>query len=184
MTIKLATYLSIITLSTLTLGLQSVHAETVTTKTEVKQIDLPQTQKIDFMSFDNNKDGALSKAEVGSAIFKMFDPDGNAVIDNLEFDKKVIMTSIPMKEDVVVTTDFNDDGSPDDTSTSSREFMEMSKLAMFDENRDGLSAHDFLDTAMRKYDLNHDNLLDSMEWKRAYAERVTPLNSVNSRYNN
>lgn len=75
-----------------------VNAETVTTKTVVSTKHLNGVDRVNFASFDLNGDGILSMSEVGERLFYAFDMDGNEVIDNIEMNKKSVMTipSLPL----------------------------------------------------------------------------------------
>ena len=40
-------------------------------------------------------------------LFKLFDQDGNEVIDNKEYEKRTVLTVVPMKKDTIVRYDFD-----------------------------------------------------------------------------
>lgn len=162
------------------------QAPTVTTTkdTFITQQEQSGTIKVNFSDFDANKDGSLSRNEVGGKLFYIFDTDGNQVIDNIEYTKAMVLTIIPMEKKEITTIDFNDDGIPDNTSYSQEEFFEQSKLARFDQNKNGLSAQEFLDRRVYwSLDDNKDKTVDIEEWKRAYIASLQPSAANPNRYN-
>jgi hypothetical protein len=164
----------------------TTQAPTVTTTkdTFITQQDVPGTQKVNFSDFDANKDGTLSRNEVGGKLFYIFDTDGNQVIDNIEYTRPMVLTIIPMEKKEITTIDFNDDGVADSTSYSQEEFFEQSKLARFDQNKNGLSAREFLDRRVYwNLDDNKDKTVDIKEWKRAYIASLQPSAANPNRYN-
>lgn len=165
----------------LTTGLAS--AETVTTKTTVQQIDMPDMKKIKFQDLDLNKDGILSRDEVGEKLFKLYDTDNNKMIDNLEIKKKSVWTFIPLEKKELTMIDFDDDGKVDEINEKGEEFAEKSMLARFDKDRDGLSAEEFLGLSILQLDTNKTKIVELSEWKAAYIARVKALNADNFRYN-
>lgn len=163
--------------------LNSATAATVTTDTIVAQQELDGTQKVNFAEFDVNKDGRLSRAEVGEKLFYIFDTDGNHVIDNIEYARPMILTIIPMEKQEITTVDFDDDGIPDSTTFNTEQFYEQSMLARFAKDKDGLSAKDFLGRVYWQLDDNKDKTVDLKEFKEAYIESVTPSAANPNRYN-
>ncbi len=158
-------------------------AETVTTKTYIQQKDLPDMNKVNFSAFDVNQDGQFSMKEVGERLFESFDRDGNQLIDNLEWDHKSVMTIIPMEEETFQYSDGNSDGVPETATYEYDQFFEMSGLAKFDKNLNGLSAQEFIGTPFQKLDDDDDNLINMEEWKEAYLESVIPASAEQERYN-
>ncbi|MEK7801847.1 MAG: hypothetical protein AAB276_05275, partial [Pseudomonadota bacterium] len=121
-----------------------VHAATVTTETVVTAKAVPNTKKIDFMAFDANHDNILSMSEVGQKLFKLYDTDGNEVIDNIEYKKQSVMTIIPMQKEIFTFVDVNSDGSIDRAAYSYKDFIKLSGLMRFDNDMNGLSPEEFL----------------------------------------
>jgi hypothetical protein len=153
------------------------RAETVRQNTTVTQVEIPNAEKIDFSAFDLNKDGVLSRAEVGEKLFYVFDVDGNHVIDNIEFNRKTVLTFIPMESQTVTAYDFNDDGHPEVTKVTYSTFMERSGLARFEKTSDGLAPSDFLSPrAFNQLDVNKDKVIDIAEWKGAYIKSLDKRN--------
>ena len=111
-----------------------VNAETVTTKTVVSTKHLNGVDRVNFASFDLNGDGILSMSEVGERLFYAFDMDGNEVIDNIEMNKKSVMTIIPMEKQTFKFVDDNNDGKTDEGAYTYETFIEKSKLMRFDKD--------------------------------------------------
>jgi hypothetical protein len=165
------------------LGAVGAQAETKTHDTYVMQRDLPGTQKINFADFDVNHDGILSRYEVGTKLFYIFDTDGNEVIDNIEYDRPMVLSIIPMEKQEIKTIDFNDDGIADAASYNKEEFFERSMLARFDDGNAGVSAASFLNRVYWQLDDNKDKTVDIKEWRDAYIKSVTPSAANPNRYN-
>ncbi len=161
----------------------SAIAATVTTDTIVTQQEVADTKKVNFSDFDVNKDGRLSRAEVGEKLFYIFDTDGNEVIDNIEYNRPMVLTIIPMEKKEITTVDFDDDGVADSTSFNTEEFYERSMLGRFAKDKDGLSAADFLGRVYWQLDDNKDKTVDIKEFKAAYIKSLTPSAANPNRYN-
>lgn len=159
------------------------RAETVTEKTIVSQKEIPGVHKIDFMSFDENKDGVLEMKEVGDVLFTAFDRDGNGVIDNQEFDENPVMTVIPTEKTTYTFYDYNSDGKAEKAVMTQEDFLKKSSLMRFDTQYNGLSPKDFIGKSFKEVDMTHDNLLDLEEWQRVYADIVKPEAALQSNYN-
>lgn len=174
MSMKTSTILSLALFAAIAAG-STVHARTIVKDTITAQREQPGVRKVNFSSFDANKDGQLSRNEVGGALFYIFDTDGNQVIDNLEYTKIMVLTIIPMAKKEITSVDFNDDGIADSKSYNQEDFFQQSKLVRFDQNKNGLSAREFLDGAIYwQLDDNKDKTVDIEEWKRAYIASLTP----------
>ncbi len=158
-------------------GIPAAHAETVTTKTLVQQEEMPGVNKINLTAFDVNEDGTLSMQEVGERLFRLFDRDGNGSIDNIEWGTKAIMTIIPMEKETLKFVDYNDDGNAEVIQHTEQNFLKDSHLSRFDENHDGLTPKEFIDTGYEVLDDDEDRLINLEEWKEAYMESLhTPVN--------
>ena len=139
---------------------------------------------MNFADFDRNNDGQLSRVEVGEELFFIFDTDGNEVVDNLEYTRPMVVTIIPMEKSEVFSADFNDDGIADEETYNYEEFIQQSMLYKFDQNKNGLSARDFLNQVYwREIDDNNDKTIDLAEWKRAYIASLAPSSANPNRYN-
>lgn len=178
-------------------SVSTAHAETQTTTTVVtketvtpavqattvtQQQDVPGVVKINFMDFDLNKDGILSMSEVGKKLYYIFDVDGNETIDNIEFTNNKVMTIIPMETKTITMVDWNNDGIADEKNYSYEAFLGQSGLAVFDKDKDGLSAKDFIGKGYQELDINDDNWIQPQEWDKVYAEEHLPKAAENERY--
>lgn len=161
-----------------------VKAETVTTKVTVQQKDIPDVNKVNLTVFDADKNGILSMKEVGQYLFKIFDNDKNGSIDNIEFKQKRFMTIIPMEKETTLQVDFDDDGMPEKVDHSEENFIKQSQLMRFDDNMDGLSPNEFINTGYEVLDDDEDKLINAEEWDEAYMELTrAPVNEP-ERYQN
>jgi Ca2+-binding EF-hand superfamily protein len=166
-------------LATATVGMiaSAAFAETVNTKTVVQQQDIPGVNKINFMAFDLNGDGILSMREIGERLFELYDTDGNGSIDNIEVGRKAVMTIIPMEKMSATVVDIDDDGVADHKDMTYEKFIQQSHLARFDENKDGLTAAEFIGKGYEVLDDDQDKLISLEEWKEAYKESLhIPVN--------
>lgn len=159
-------------------------AETVTTKTVVQQEEVPGVNKVNLTVFDLDKNGILSRKEIGEYLFRTFDTDGNHNIDNLEFKKKMFITLIPMEKETTTILDFDDDGRPDDVQHTEESFVQLSQLGRFDDNKDGLSANEFINKGYEELDDDEDRQINLEEWEEAYKELVSAPVNEPERYQN
>lgn len=164
-------------------GISPAKAETITTQTTISPVPLENVNRVNFSEMDLNRDGILSRAEVGEKLFYIFDTDGNMIVDNIEFKNKRVYTVIPVEKKTVVMTDFNDDGTPDDATMTYESFIRESGLMRFDEDKDGLSPADFIQQSFLSLDDNKDGAIDIDEWKEAYIASRRPLAAEQERYN-
>jgi hypothetical protein len=172
----------------------SVHTTVTTdqpgaTKTEVhwntEEHSMAATgaRTINFMDFDLNKDGILSINEIGQMLFKFYDTDGNQVIDNNEYERRAVVTVLPMEKNTVVSYDFDGDGRPDETKYTYETFTRDTLLTRFDKNKDGLSPHEFTGLDFLAADVNHDKVIDLKEWQGSYIASIDKTNKENARFN-
>lgn len=146
-----------------------LSAATITTETIVTPKDVPDTIKVDFMSFDLNGDNILSMSEIGRKLFKLFDRDGNDAIDNKEYKYRNIMTIIPMKKETFTFVDTDNDGKIEKTAYKYEDFIKYSGLMRFDKNMDGLSPEEFIGKAFNQMDGNNSKVIELAEWETAYT---------------
>ncbi len=161
----------------------AAQAETVTEKISVTQKPLPNVNTVDFKAFDMNQDGTLSMAEVGQKLFYIFDRDGNEVIDNIEFDQKKVMTIIPMEKQTFTYVDYDDDGRTDQSAYDHETFFQQSHLMRFDNQMDGLSPSDFIETGYLQLDDDNSRYIEFPEWQEAYLQLAIPRHVEQERYN-
>lgn len=162
----------------------AVNAETtVTTHTHVQAQKIEGVNEINFSDFDINNDGMYSKSEVGEKLFYTFDLDGNEVIDNKEWDNRSVYTITPMEKETFKFVDYNSDGYTELSSYNYDQFYKESALILFDKNKNGLSAAEFIDTGFQELDDNDNNTIELDEWKEAYTLMTKPKSAEQERYN-
>lgn len=159
-------------------------AKEVTIKVDVVPKEVAGDIVIDFQSFDLNGDGVIARDEVGEKLFEIFDRDGNHVIDNVEMKKPSLIVFTPMEKTTVEVINYHQEDKPIKTTVTHEEFLHASRLSHFDKNADGLSPLDFLGIPFNQLNVKDDAVIDLYEWKRAYAQSVTPLHMEDFNYNN
>lgn len=160
----------------------AAQAETVRTQTVVHQADIPNMEKVDFTIFDINNDGILSMSEVGKKLFRIFDTDGNMVLDNIEFHNKKMMTIIPMEKSTLTLVDYDNDGVVDKSAYEYDTFIQQSRLSRFDEDKDGLSPVEFTGNSFLELDDDKSKAIELEEWEEAYTVMVHPKAAEQERY--
>lgn len=148
-------------------------ATKVTTQTSYNVPDVENVEEINFSAFDINNDGVYTMAEVGDRLFDSFDLNGDQLIDNTEWDNKAILTITPIEKETFQYVDYDEDGMAEEATYSYETFYKASGLMRFDNNQDGLSAEEFINTGFQSLD-NDNNLINEDEWKDAYLETRPP----------
>lgn len=141
------------------------------------------TELVDIMAYDINGDGILAMNEIGEKLFYQFDTDGNQEIDNIEFTEPTFMTFAPMEKTTVTSIDYNNDGIVDAESITFETLMQATGLVRFDDNMNGLSPRDFIETGYEELDVNQDKMIGLDEWKDAYTISRAPESANQKRYN-
>lgn len=152
---------------------------------EIKEeVKVPEnTRVLSFKDLDADKDGVLSRDEVGMRLFKLYDTDGNQVIDNLEYKRKAIITVQPIERETKISYFVNGANVPAKTEVSQEDFLRETMLAHFDANKDGLSPKEFLQRDFLRCDVNRDKVIDAKEWLGAYNQAVDKRNKEAAAYN-
>lgn len=158
-------------------------AQTVAVETREETIEVEGVNQVQFSKFDVNGDGQYSMEEVGETLFYMFDTDGNEVIDNLEWDNKNVMTIIPIEREQFTYIDADSDGEAEMTSHTYESFYKESGLMAFDENKDGLSAEEFIAEGFEVLDTDQNKVISLEEWENVYLESRLKHNKPEN-YNN
>ncbi|HEY0902062.1 MAG TPA: hypothetical protein VGD95_08060 [Micavibrio sp.] len=156
---------------------------TITRREYVEPRIIPGTRALQFRDLDINRDGILSRREVGQRLFYVFDTDGNGVIDNIEYGNNSIMTVIPLERTELTMVDLDDDGRPDMTNVTRDQFMDYSMLARFDYDGRGVSPESFLNKNFYMVDTDRSGVIEWKEWREVYAHSRSPLNARQYRYN-
>jgi len=164
------------TVAALALMTNAALATSVVTETRVEHRPYSDADVVDFTVFDINNDHTLTMQEIGEKLFYTFDKDGNQLIDNIEFDKPMVMTFAPMERQTFQFIDYNNDGVTDVTQATSERFLQQTGLSRFSGAGDGgLSAADFIDKPMKRVDRDLSGQIDIREWKEAYFASLRPL---------
>ena len=145
-------------------------AESIVVETREQTVPVPGVNQVMFSKFDTNGDGKYSMPEVGETLFYMFDTDGNEVIDNLEWDKKNVITIIPIEREQFIYADTDNDGKTDTVAHSYESFYKASGLMAFDENQDGLSAKEFIGEGFEVLDDDQNKVISLKEWEEVYLD--------------
>lgn len=170
--------------TTVTTGQPAVTRTEMHWETVERTVPATGTRVLRFPDFDVNKDGLLSRDEVGQMLFKLYDTDGNQVIDNIEYERKAVVTVMPMERTTTVSYDFDGDGKPDQTEVTQESFMRDTLLTRFDANRDGLSPHEFTGRDFLAADVDRDRAVELNEWQGSYIESLDKANKDKARLNN
>ena len=141
---------------------------TTSWSTTEKPIVKTGTRLVNLRDFDYNKNGVLSRAEAGAGLFKLYDTDGNEVLDNNEFKVRAIITLAPMSKETVISYDLDGDGLADQTKVTYETFVRDTMLSRFDASGDGLSPEEFTGREFIVADINNDKVVDEKEWQASY----------------
>jgi hypothetical protein len=142
----------------------------------------PGTHLLNLSEFDANKDGRLTRAEIGEKLFHVFDTDGNNLVDNVEYEKKLIATIVPVKETEKIAFYSGDNATPDKTITTVGDILKVTQLARFDKALDGLSPHDFAGKDFADADVDNDHFVKLEEWQGAYDAIINAENQEQQKF--
>lgn len=157
---------------------------TVTTQSNTAQLPLAiGSRAIHFEDFDVNRDNMLTADEIGEVLFKLYDTDGNQVIDNVEYERPAVLTISPMETTTKVTYDFDGDGIADKQVYTYDTFMQHSLLSRFDKNSNGLSAHEFTGKSFLEADVDKSKAIESKEWEGTYVASIDDKNRAEAALN-
>lgn len=160
-----------------------VPGEVITTTTIERTVLAPGTRVYKLSDVDVDGDGMLSRADVGKFLFKLYDTDGNMVIDNIEYERPLILTVLPVERETIVTYDLNGDGTADGKEVTYEVYMRETMLSRFSKNEKGLSAHDFTGKTFRNADINKNHFVDIKEWEATYNEALNSQLQRDAEYN-
>ena len=144
------------------------YAETIQQTTIEHHTIAPGSNVLKIDELDVNSSGTISTDEIGERLFYIYDQDGNEIIDNVEFDKSLVVSVVPVERETITVVDLNNDGIAEESSYTLETFMEETRLALFDKQPDGLSAKEFIGKGFLNLDSNDDMAIDINEWKAAY----------------
>ncbi len=168
---------------TVTTGVPATVPTQTTWKSEERSTAATGARVVNFMDFDLNRDKILSINEIGKMLFQLYDTDGNEVIDNVEYDRRAVVTVMPMEKNTVVSYDFDGDGIADKTRYTYETFTRDTLLTKFDRNKDGLSPHEFMDMPFLTADANHDKGIVLTEWQGSYIPNLDKQNRAKGSVN-
>jgi len=137
-----------------------------------------------IMAYDLNNDGMLSAIEIGNKLFYQFDRDGNESLDNIEWNRPMMVNLAPMKTVTVTKMDIDGDGVEDDEVIEIDTFMEATGLDRFDNDGNGLSPREFTGKSVLQMDTDKSGLIEMKEWKKVYTQTRSPKAANNAIYNN
>lgn len=135
------------------------------------------------LTYDVNGDGKVSMEEVADRLFYQLDVDGNEVLDNIEWDKPHVIAGIPFETVTVTKVDVDGDGVVEAEAVNVDVFMEQTGLEKFDNDGNGLSAHEFTGKSVLEMDTDGSGVIEKKEWESAYLKAHTHLNANNAIYN-
>lgn len=167
----------------------TTEATPVTTRSEMQvatqetTIAADGTRLFNIADFDINKDGILSTAEVGEKLFDMYDFDGNGMIDNNEYEKNAVVTVTPVEKTTTITYDFDGDGIAEQQEKVYENFVRHTQLARFDNDKDGLSAREFVGRGYLEADIDGDKLISKKEWQGSYNAEIDRSNKLKGNLN-
>lgn len=160
-------------------------ARKVTLKIDVAPENMPDGNTFSLEGLDLDKDGILTRDEVGEKLFRVFDRDGNLGIDNIEMEAPSLIVFSPMEKKRTVVIDYFAEDKPKKKIVTTEEFIQESGLGRFDKDADGLSPSDFLQMSFNEVNVKDDIIIDLYEWKRAYVNSLRrPIHMENYNYNN
>lgn len=159
-----------------------VPSTTITTYTTTPSLRIA-PRVVHFEDFDFNLDRVLTMNEVGMTLFRIYDTDGNQVIDNVEYERPAVVTIMPMNTTTRVTYDFNNDGIGDQTVYSYDTFMQRTWLGRFDRNSNGLSAHEFSGKSFLETDIDNSRAIEAREWQGIYVASIDARNKADAALN-
>jgi hypothetical protein len=167
------------TVTTTTTQQRAVKTETVVTPLKPAE----GSRAIHFEDFDLNHDNNLTREEAGEMLFRLYDTDGNAVIDNIEFERKAVLSISPMSKTTKMTYDDNGDGVADKQEQTEEAIMEQTMLSKFDKDADGLSPAEFTEKRFSEVDVNKSHVIEKREWLGVYDPRVNAQNQADAALN-
>lgn len=154
------------------------------TETEtVPGLILPGSRAIHFEDYDLNHDGQLSRVEAGEMLFRLYDTDGNQVIDDWEFQRKAVLSVAPVITRTKRTVDDNGDGVPEKEEVTEEKGGVDTMLSQYDKNGDGLSAEEFTGKPFRKVDVNRSQVIEKKEWEGVYNSAIDAKNRAEAALN-
>jgi len=167
----------ITTTTTVTKSSSSNESESVPGKLE------PNTRAIHFEDYDLDRDGNLTQNEAGEMLFRLYDTDGNQIIDDNEYLRKAVLSKSPVLKKSRSVVDENADGTPEKDDASEETTFVDTMLSQYDKDGDGLSPQEFTGKAFNKIDVNKSQAIEKREWQGVYDEKINASNRAAARLN-
>jgi hypothetical protein len=136
------------------------------------------TRTVNLMDYSNA--GVLSPDEVGKMLFKIFDADGNGVIDSNEYERHISINFSPLEKNTIVTYKLDRNGETKETTVTYENFMQNTRLMDFNNNGKGISPHEFTGMDFMAVDVNRDHAIDLKEWQGTYNATIDKKNKENA----
>lgn len=141
------------------------------------------SRAIHFEDYDLDHDGQLTRAEAGEMLFRLYDTDGNQVIDDVEYQRPAVLTMSPMKRKTKTAVDDNGDGVADKEDVTEEDIRVSTMLSQYDTDSNGLSPLEFTGKAFNRIDINRTNVVEKKEWQGVYDERIDAKNRAEASLN-
>jgi hypothetical protein len=137
----------------------------------------------DVAGFDATGNGALVKQSVGDQLFKLYDVDGNGVVDNIEYERRAIATVVPVERVTTISYDVTGNGIADQQETTRERLLRETLLSRFDQRKLGLSANELLDRSFYGSDIDGNKFISKKEWQGAYNAAIDRSNRIHGNLN-
>lgn len=149
-------------------------AETITKRTTTTTIN-PGSSVIDFSLLDHNRDGVISRREIGDQLFSIYDADHNDYLDNTEYRNIRTVTIRQPEQRFVRSIDLDDDGYADVTEYTYDNVANRTRLYHYQRETNGLSADQLLESPFDDIDVDDNASIARDEWYNAYMAQIAPL---------
>lgn len=170
---------------------QETVTTTVTTKaSSVKTSTVEEPLKpeagsraIHFEDFDLDHDGKLTRAEAGEMLFRLYDTDGNMVVDDKEWLRPAVLSKSPIAKKTVTAYDDDNDGVADKVDATEERMTVDTMLSVYDKDGNGLSPEEFTGLTFNKADINRTNVIEKKEWQGVYDKKIDAKNRAEAALN-
>lgn len=163
--------------------IQTQHSIATTVETRETPVIPQGVIAFDIAGFDASGNGALVKQSVGDQLFKMYDVDGNGVVDNIEYERRAIATVVPVERTTTISYDMTGNGVADQQETTRERLLRETLLSRFDNRKLGLSANELLDRSFYGSDIDGNKFISKKEWQGAYNAAIDRSNRIHGNLN-
>lgn len=106
---------------------------------------------LSLIDLDINRDGVITSDEVGTALFKLYDRDGNGIIDKGEYERGIVVSVTTGRVDASnLAYSLNGNIAPPGTPEAYDKLKSYTGLNRFETSSSGISPHDFLGKDMAR----------------------------------